>query len=376
MESLQKTGILFHCYLTGAVYLAAKIEFVMRYLLPFFLSISFFATLFAQSPAPLISRIAFGSCGHQDRPQPVLDLVRQYKPDLFVFLGDNIYGDTHDMDELRAKYAKLAAKPEFQRLKKDIPILATWDDHDFGWNDAGRHYPEKSLSKEIFMDFWNEPANSERRKHKGIYTSYMFEGKGRRVQVILLDNRTFRDDLRTYRGELHKDARFFYALDYYPHETTDSTLLGETQWKWLETELQKPADLRIIGSGSQFSIAFNGYEAWANFPHEQQRMLNLIKKTRANGVLFITGDVHYGEISVLKEDGLYPIYDVTSSGITSTWHFPTPNDNRIEGPIMENHFGMLSVDWSLPDPIIKMEIIDVRDNQRVEWSVPLSAISF
>lgn len=347
----------------------------MRYLSAVILSISFFATLFSQSPAPLISRIAFGSCGHQDRPQPVLDLVRQYKPDLFVFLGDNIYGDTHDMDELRAKYAKLAAKPEFQRLKKDMPILATWDDHDFGWNDAGRHYPEKSLSKEIFMDFWNEPANSERRKHEGIYTSYMFEGKGRRLQVILLDNRTFRDDLRTYRGELHKDARFFYALDYYPHETTDSTLLGETQWKWLETELQKPADLRIIGSGSQFSIAFNGYEAWANFPHEQQRMLNLIKKTRANGVLFITGDVHYGEISVLKEDGLYPIYDVTSSGITSTWHFPTPNDNRIEGPIMENHFGMLSIDWSLADPIVKMEIIDVRDNQRVEWSVPLSAIS-
>lgn len=348
----------------------------MRYFPALILSICFFATLFAQSPAPLISRIAFGSCGHQDRPQPILDLVVQHRPDLFVFLGDNIYGDTYKMEELRAKYAQLAAKSEFQRLQKAMPVLATWDDHDFGWNDAGRHYPYKAASKEIFMDFWKEPANSERRKHEGIYTSYMFEGKGRRLQLILLDNRTFRDDLRTYRGELHKDARFFYALDYYPHETTDSTLLGETQWKWLEAELQKPADLRIIGSGSQFSIAFNGYEAWANFPHEQQRMLNLIKKTRANGVLFITGDVHYGEISVLKEDGLYPIYDVTSSGITSTWHFPTPNDNRIEGPIMENHFGMLSIDWSLPDPIVKMEIIDVRDNQRVEWSVPLSAISF
>lgn len=348
----------------------------MRYLPVLILSICSFPTLFAQSSAPLISRIAFGSCGHQDRPQPILDLVVQHRPDLFVFLGDNIYGDTYKMEELRAKYAQLAAKPEFQRLQKAMPVLATWDDHDYGWNDAGRHYPYKVASKEIFMDFWKEPANSERRKHAGIYTSYMFEGKGRRLQLILLDNRTFRDDLRTYRGELHKDARYFYALDYYPHETTDSTLLGETQWKWLEAELQKPADLRIIGSGSQFSIAFNGYEAWANFPHEQQRMLHLIKKTRANGVLFITGDVHYGEISVLKEDGLYPIYDVTSSGITSTWHFPTPNDNRIEGPIMENHFGILSIDWSLPDPIVKMEIIDVRDNQRVEWSVPLSTISF
>lgn len=347
----------------------------MRAFLTFFL-FAICQLLSAQPVGPLVSRIAFGSCGSQDRPQPVLDLVRQHNPDLFVYLGDNIYGDTHDMGVLRAKYNQLAAKPEFKRLKDAVRLLATWDDHDFGWNDSGRHYPEKNQSKEIFLDFWDEPANSPRRQHPGIYTSYMFEGSGRRLQVILLDNRTFRDDLRTYRGELHKDNRFFYALDYYPHETTDSTLLGEAQWKWLESELQKPADLRIIGSGSQFSISFNGYEAWANFPHERQRMLDLIKKTRANGVLFITGDVHYGEISVLKDTGLYPIYDVTSSGITSTWHFPTPNENRIEGPIMENHFGMITVDWTLPDPLIKMEIIDVLDNQRVEYSVPLSDIGY
>lgn len=330
----------------------------------------------AQSHTPLISRIAFGSYGHEDQAQPILDTAVTHRPDLFVFLGDNIYGDTKDMQVLRDKYAQLAAKPEFQRLKKSTRILATWDDHDYGWNDSGRHYPFKQASKEIFLDFWEEPADSPRRQHEGIYTSYLFNVQGRRLQVILLDNRTFRDDLRTYRGELHWDNRFFYPLDYYPHETTDSTLLGETQWQWLEAELRKPADLRIIGTGTQFGISFNGYEAWANFPHERQRMLQLIKKTHASGVLFISGDVHYGEISVLREDGLYPIYDVTASGITSTWHFATPNDNRIEGPIMENHFGLISVNWNIPDPMIKMEIFDIRNNQRVEYSVPLSAISF
>jgi alkaline phosphatase D len=204
----------------------------------------------------------------------------------------------------------------------------------------------------------------------------LFEGNGRRVQLILLDNRTFRDDLRIYRGEFHRDNQFFYPLDYHPHETADSTLLGAAQWEWLEAELRKPADLRIIGSGSQFGISYNGYEAWVNFPHEQQRMLDLIKKTRANGVLFITGDVHYAEISELRSKDLYPIYDITSSGITSTWHFATPNENRIEGPVMENHFGLLSIDWSQTDPLIKMEIYDVRNNQRIEHSVRLSEISF
>jgi alkaline phosphatase D len=325
---------------------------------------------------PSVSRIAFGSCAHQDHPQPILDLVVKHNPDLFIYLGDNIYADTHDMKQLKADYDSLAAKPEFQRLKKNVKILATWDDHDYGWNDMGKWYPEKKESKEIFLNFFNEPANSERRKHEGVYTSYYFENNGKRTQLILLDNRTFRSDLRIYRGELSQQEKYFYPLEYYPLEIKDSTMLGEAQWKWLEEELKKPADLRIIGSGSQFGVSYNGYEAWANFPHEQQRFLDLIKKTKANGVVFISGDVHYAEISKLKTDGLYPVYDVTASGITSTWLFATPNDNRIEGPVMDNHFGLLTIDWTLKDPTIKMEIWDVHDNQRIEYTINLSEITF
>ena len=332
--------------------------------------------LLTAQPQQLISKIAFGSCASEAERQPVLDLVVKHKPDIFVYLGDNIYGDTKDMKVLQAKYDSLAAKPEFQRLKKNVKLLATWDDHDYGWNDSGKWYPFKKESKELFLKFFDEPANSDRRKHDGIYTSYMFEGNGRKLQLILLDNRTFRSDLRLYRGELSRNEKYFYPLDYYPHEIEDSTMLGDTQWKWLEEELKKPADVRIIGSGSQFGISFNGYEAWANFPHEQQRMLALIKKTKASGVLFITGDVHYAEISKLETKGQYPIFDVTASGITSTWLFATPNDNRIEGPVMENHFGMLTIDWSKKDPGLKMEIWDVKDNQRIEHTISLSEISF
>jgi alkaline phosphatase D len=330
----------------------------------------------SQKPLPLISKIAFGSCAEETKHQPVLDLVVKHKPDIFVYLGDNIYADTKDMKVMQAKYDSLAAKPEFQRLKKSIPLFATWDDHDYGWNDIGKYYPFKNQSKEIFLKFWNEPAGSDRRKREGIYIDYFFEGNGHRVQLILLDNRTFRSDLRLYKGELSHEEKFFYPLDYYPHQIEDSTLLGETQWQWLEEELKKPADIRLIGSGSQFGISFNGYEAWANFPHEQKRFLDLIKKTKASGVVFLSGDVHYAEISKLESKDLYPIYDITASGITSTWLFATPNDNRIEGPVMDNHFGLLSIDWTKKDPEIKMEIWDVRDNQRIEYTIKLSEISF
>jgi alkaline phosphatase D len=323
-----------------------------------------------------ISKIAFGSCSNQSNPLPIFDVVVKHQPDLFVFLGDNIYGDTDNMNTLQSKYDRLAAKPTFQNLKKNVPIIATWDDHDYGQNDAGRHYPKKVESKELFLKFFDEPAASERRKHEGIYTSYMYENKGKKVQIILLDNRTFRDNYKKYNDEVKDDKRYFYSLDYAPIQNPDSTYLGASQWKWLEAELQKPADVRLIGSGSQFGIEYNGYEGWANFPLEQKRFLNLIKKTKANGVLFLTGDVHYGEISKLEEPGLYPIYDFTSSGLSSTWHFATPNKNRIEGPIMENHFGLLTIDWKKKIPQIKMEIWDVNDNQRAEYTIGLDEISF
>jgi hypothetical protein len=57
------------------------------------------------------------------------------------------------MDTLRAKYARLGAKKSFQNLRNNVRIIATWDDHDYGWNDVGRHYPYKRESKEIFLDF-------------------------------------------------------------------------------------------------------------------------------------------------------------------------------------------------------------------------------
>ncbi|MFN0201071.1 MAG: alkaline phosphatase D family protein [Bacteroidia bacterium] len=318
------------------------------------------------------TKIAFGSCGHQDHPLPIFDVVVKHQPDYFIFLGDNIYGDTYNMAVLKEKYAKLGAKPTFQNLKKNTKILATWDDHDYGANDSGKNYPFKVESKQLFLDFFEEPADSERRKHEGIYTSYLYEIEGKKLQIILLDGRTFRDKLKNATKKDTKKGGFFYDLDYVPHTDTTTTLLGETQWKWLEGELQKPADLRIIGSGTQFGIEFNGYEAWANFPHEQARFFRLIQKTKANGVIFISGDVHYAEISKREIKGLYPIYDITSSGLSSTWKFATPNKYRIEGPIMDNHFGLLTLDWKKQN--LTMEIWDIFDNQRIEYTIPMGSI--
>jgi alkaline phosphatase D len=329
-----------------------------------------------ETPPPVtLQTIAFGSCGHQSDPQPVLERIAEKHPDLFLYLGDNIYSDTYSMDTLRKNYAILGAKPEFQKLKASTPILATWDDHDFGWNDSGRHYPYKEESKKIFLDFFGVP-DSAVLNHKGIYYSKIIADAPKTVQLIMLDMRTFRDKLLPYNGSRKNEPGFQYELDYSPYTTADSTMLGKEQWQWLEEQLRTPADVRIIGSSTQFGITHNGYEAWANFPHEQQKMIDLIKTTKANGVLFLSGDVHYAELSKIKQEGVYPLYDLTASGITSTWDFATPNDNRIAGAVMENHFGLITFDWAPADPLIKLQIIDVKGQERISHSIKLSELQF
>lgn len=319
---------------------------------------------------PLISRIAFGSCSNQDDPMPILRTVLEWEPDLFIYLGDNIYGDTRDMRLLEAKYAKLGAKKDFQALRATTPTIATWDDHDYGDNDAGRDFPFRVESKEIFLKFWNEPDPSPRRDHEGIYTSYRFEDArlGKTLQVILLDTRSFRD--QPLRNPFPS-----WKNDYLPDTDPDKTILGAAQWDWLKTRLQEPADLRVIGTSIQFGHEYNGWESWTNFPMELMKMVNLITETKANGVVFISGDVHWGELSILKTPNCYPLHDLTASGLNRDWSNVEPNQNRQGEACMDFHFGMLDIDWS-GNPSVQLRIHDMTGRGRVRKTVRLSDLKF
>jgi alkaline phosphatase D len=328
----------------------------------------------AEEIETVLSRIAFGSCGHQDHDQPVLDTVVSKKPDLFIYLGDNIYGDTKDMNVLKAKYDKLGSRKEFQNLRANVPTLSVWDDHDYGWNDAGKEYEFKGRSKDIFMDFWKVPSDSWRREHPGIYGSHFFSDKNRSVQIILLDTRTFRDPLKRNPKKLPEGSVFKNA--YQPDESAEKTLLGDEQWKWLLDELKKQADLRIVCTSIQFGHEYNGWESWTNMPLQQQKMVDTIRDAKANGVVFISGDVHWGEISKREFDNVYPLYDVTASGLTMDWHNTEPNKFRIGEVWRKNHFGMIDIDWSAADPQVTMQIIDVDGEIRNSHGVALSTLKF
>ena len=333
----------------------------------------------------LLTRIAFGSCARQDKEQPIWDSVLATRPDLFVFLGDNIYGDTRDMSELRRKYAQLAAKPGFRKLRASTPVLAIWDDHDYGENDAGADYPMKEQSRQIFLDFWEEPADSPRRSRNGIYASYVFGPEDRRVQVILPDlryNRTpiARQDLGGMSYE-EWEAAMRKAGGEVPGPYARSpehaaTMLGERQWAWLEEQFEVPAQLRIFASSLQVFADFPGWEAWANYARDQQRLIDLIRRKRAGGVIFISGDTHYAELTRLDVNVPYPFWELTSSGLTEVWPVNVPNANRLGPQLREANFGLIEIDWRASPVRVTLKACDIGGIPRIEQRVSLADLQY
>ncbi|HEY7116421.1 MAG TPA: alkaline phosphatase D family protein [Tepidisphaeraceae bacterium] len=305
-----------------------------------------------RSPGPwpaadeVLSRIAFGSCHKLDRPFGVWDAMLGHKPDLFIFLGDTVYKDTVDMEEKRAEYAKLAAVPNFAAFRKEVPILATWDDHDYGANDGGADYPKRDDAKKIFLDFFDEPHDSPRWNHGGVYGAWVFGPAGKRTQVILLDTRYFRSKLR------HDDFGGYLPLDD-PH----ATFLGDEQWRWLGEQLKVPAELRLLVSSIQVEAEDQPNEKWSNLPRERERLFKLIADSKAQGVVLISGDRHHGEISSMDVGCGYRVYEVTSSGLNCPYDpYDEPNRHR-EGQILwSDNFGMVRVDWSAADPSVDLEV--------------------
>ena len=96
--------------------------------------------------------------------------------------------------------------------------------------------------------------------------------------------------------------------------------------------------------------------------------------TGTNGVVFISGDVHWGELSKRSADGGYPVYDVTSSGITQTWSTPDENSNRLGEPESKNNFGMIEIDWLPADPTIRLAVTNVDGLVTIEHTVALSEL--
>jgi alkaline phosphatase D len=316
-------------------------------------------------PAAELQRIAFGSCLHQDHPQPILDVITRKQPGLMLMLGDNVYADAEDEATLREAYATLGRREEWARLRAAAPMLATWDDHDYGRNDAGAEYPLREASQGIMLDFFGEPTDSPRRGRSGVYHAVTLGPAGRRVQVIMLDTRYFRGALR--RGPI--------IGHYARSDDARETLLGEAQWAWLAEQLRRPAELRLLVSSIQLVGDDHDYERWDEFPHERERLLTLLRDTRASGVIVLSGDRHYAELSVLEGSTVgYPLHDLTSSSLNRPLGSAFEGNRRRVGPVVDSaNFGSVEVDWA--GGVITLRIWDEHGVARVDHSLLLASLA-
>lgn len=156
-----------------------------------------------------LQRIAFGSFNNEKDNQPLWKDVMAQKPDLWIWGGDNVYADWGKSESVAKSYQRQNAHPDYALLKKNIPIIGTWDDHDYAWDNAGGDLSFKHISQQLHLDFMDVPQDSLRRKQEGIYASFNFGPAKKRIKIILLDN------------------RYFKGLE------ADAPILGNKQWKWL-----------------------------------------------------------------------------------------------------------------------------------------------
>ena len=341
-------------------------------LLPFAFAVTFPVAAEVKHPpeapdvAEEISTIFFGSCLVPQRPHPIFDTINSALPDLFVFLGDNVYADTVSPKVMQGHYEALSRSAGFTSLIRKTPVVAVWDDHDFGMNDAGADYPMKEESERQFEAFWNLSHDGPAATRPGIYQSYLFGPPERRVQLILLDTRFFRSPL------LRGGTRATHG-PYRQNEDPDATILGDAQWRWFEAELERSAMVRVIASSIQVTASFHGWESWSNFIHEHSRFLDAVARRNGGAAIVVSGDRHFAEMSSVMLDDGTELVEVTSSALNRAYpgKVPSGNDNRIEGYYLGHNFGEIRISWSLPDPHIDLVISDAMGEPVLRHTVPL-----
>ncbi|MFT6179480.1 MAG: alkaline phosphatase D [Akkermansiaceae bacterium] len=305
--------------------------------------------LLAEEP---ITRLACGSCYKPERDNGIWKVIAAEKPQVFLFMGDNIYGDTTDEKVMAEKYRRLNVQPDYAAFAKSVPILPTWDDHDYGLNDAGREFPFKETSAKLFFAAFKFPADHEARKTPGIYHSKIMGPEGKRLQIIMLDTRYFRSEL----VKVKQGKRKVYV----PQFGEKATMLGKAQWKWLAAELKKPAELRLIVSSIQVLATHHRFEKWVNMPDEKKRLIKLLKDSNSGPTILLSGDRHLAEVCKMgtAESGLpFDLYEMTSSGMTHAGAPDDPSPLRIPGTYSRaTNYGLIEIDWQQKTPAVTLTL--------------------
>jgi len=279
-----------------------------------------------------------GSCAYINQPEydrlgkpygsdyKVFTSMAQQEADFMLWLGDNMYlrePDWNTWAGIVKRYTHTRSISELQPLLAATQNYAIWDDHDYGPDNSNKSFVNKNQTLQAFRLFWGNPTYGTG-DIEGAITSFQWGD----ADFFLLDNRWYRD----------------------PDEiiNENKTMLGEKQLEWLlESLATSRATFKIVAMGGQFLSDITNAETYSAYGFEKERaqIISFIYKYNIKNVIFLSGDVHFSEMSVLKQDGKPTIYDCTFSALTSganTSGESWKNTFRIPGTVvMEHNYGML-----------------------------------
>ena len=315
------------------------LKFYIYFLIFFFFNASYSEDIVNKKTIKFI----FGSCSNQNKLMPHWNYINSYKPDYLILLGDNVYGDFNNSDatNLQNAYKVLDNDKYFRLLKETTDIFSIWDDHDYGKNDGGKNWIYKEKAKKLFLDFYNVNENDERRKREGLYKSWEIYNSVK-IKVIALDTRYFKDEFTINRNINIKKK---YVSNY----NNKKTILGKKQWNWVSNEFNTDYDILLILSSIQILSKNHGWEKWNNFPHERNKIINLIKNSKRPTII-LSGDRHVGGIYKLNDK----IYEITSSSFNQSEFNLIENDQLLIGKIItKNNFGFMKINT-------KEKVVDIQ----------------
>lgn len=263
--------------------------------------------------------------------------IDQNQPDFIIFNGDTCYSDKSNSDKDEKgywrRYSETRQAIPFFKYKKLIPILAVWDDHDYGSNNGNINWQKKNLVKDIFEIFWDSQPTHPLEYKKGPGVSSSFTAFGQRF--FLMDGRYFKSESKS-----------------------NGLLWGEDQENLLFQELNRNNTPAWILNGTLF---FGGYLHWECFEAEHAKNFKnfLAKLSQIEApVAFISGDVHFAEIMEIEEKILgYKTYEFVASSIHSST-FPLmerryKNPRRVDAlnafnfTLFESQFDLKTGQWQI-----------------------------
>ena len=284
----------------------------------------------------------------------IYDHIADMHPDFFLWLGDNIYlrePDWNTRAGIFHRYSHDRAIPELQKLLATTHQYAILDDHDFGPNDSDKSFWNKNETFNAFKLFWANPSFGVG-DLKSATTFFSWND----CDFFLLDNRSFRDPNKRIKE--------------------NKTQLGEEQLQWLFDNLVNSyGTFKFVVMGGQFLSNSGMYESYTNygFEKERQRIIDYIYEQGIKNVIFLTGDVHFSEISVLKSDDKPTIWDITSSPLNSGVNIngdKQPNTLRIpESVIMEHNFTMLEMTGKKNERTLKVVYYNANGDKLYEQTI-------